>query len=252
VNAPKGEEKFFQPGYKEPKRSSSNPFLNVDGILCGGESNGCRAVGTCRDLKAITCGSDEGLYLFDKFVGKESAFYFVNSKTKQTINRCAFSHGKKDCAAGDLKEWTCDWPQPFPLKTQKNLLSEQECKVAPSDEEYKDIREKEDGSFVKNLQINIQGLACNKSSTGTILASCGDLIWIDPNPDTGRDIKTTFANLKTNKILEDSELVFEKPSVVGEELRISGKAVPKEWSCDWPPYKPDPPEDLWPDWGMVR
>ncbi|TAL30263.1 MAG: sel1 repeat family protein [Alphaproteobacteria bacterium] len=236
VNAPAGEEKFFQPGYKEPEKSPSDPFLNIDGILCGGESNGCKAVATCGDLTAINCYQKNVRYFSRGFVGEKSIFYFANKITKKTINRCAFFHGEKDCAAGDLKEWTCDPPKP-----PKPLISEEECRIIP-DNSQQETMAAEHSEYAQ--RIDVRGLACGKSSPVKITDVCGDLVRMIPYPNPSPldrssplEQSSYFGNIRTNKIVAEYS---------------KGDGAPKEWSCDWPPYEPAPPEDLWPNWGMIR
>ena len=199
-------------------------FLNIDGMLCGGESNGCKMISACGNLIAAHCIDNENFFSFT------DSLAFISKESKKLVTRCYLFKDKLECKSDKLAEWTCDWPHIS--QTQRHLLTDEECKGAPSDEEYESaFLEKRDAKTPRKSRVNIFGLACNKSQTATVLAACGDLIWIDEEPDRPLDSprgEMSFANFRTKKMLEENE------------LRKDG--VPREWTCDFPPYRPNHPQ----------
>lgn len=216
--------KQWRSTHNDVREAEQTGFHNFDAILCGGESNGCKLAAICGDLLALSCDFNyEG-------------FLFIDKNTKQKTVICRVHQGKKQCEGvhslnGDYKDWTCDWPKPL---EKKPLLTAKECRKTPDDLEYEHILaekgvENRPGDF-NPLSINVKGLACNKSQKGRITEVCGDLVRIIPIADP-MDEFSYFANIRTDKI-------------VGKFIRntlFEDIEIPKDWTCDWPPYHPDPP-----------
>lgn len=111
-------ETVFAHNNKSPCAGSPNELfaLNVEGILCGGDSRGCQTTDSCGDLLALKCGRRLQPNPDDRKF--PDVFYFINKKTKKLVNLCG-QYRTGGCETSIPAEWTCGWPKDAPTAKDK-------------------------------------------------------------------------------------------------------------------------------------
>ena len=98
---------------------NSYPLINVEGLLCGGQTKNCKILDTCGDLLELNCDYKDVYNLFMPVrPAHHYTFFFVNKETKKIVSACGLESARSGCKQ-DIsipKDWTCGWPKNAPTE----------------------------------------------------------------------------------------------------------------------------------------